>query len=90
MPRLMNTEVDLPKTEMKAQVQLTLPPVLREHEDFQFPLVVNMSVHLKEFLDICNIQFKDMVVLELKLYLLNGRLDGILIFQGENYKLTCS
>ena len=44
MPRSLKMKVSLPGTNRKAQVQLTLPPVLREEEDFKFPLVVNMLV----------------------------------------------
>ena len=42
MPRYEEFLVHLPGTKFKARVKLTLPPVLREEEDFIFPLIVNM------------------------------------------------
>ena len=44
MPGSRFLEVDLPDSEVNAQVKLTLPPVLREEEDYQFPLIVNVWV----------------------------------------------
>ena len=43
MPRLMEFSLPLPSSPASvARVKLTLPPVLREEEDFSFPLLVNM------------------------------------------------
>jgi len=42
MPRYEEFLVHLPGTKFKARVKLTLPPVLREEEDFIFPLIVNI------------------------------------------------
>ena len=42
MPRTEQMEVTLPGSSVPARVGLTLPPVLRESEDYKFPLLVNM------------------------------------------------
>ena len=43
MPRLTELSLPLPSSPGSlARVRLTLPPVLREEEDFSFPLLVNM------------------------------------------------
>ena len=43
MPRERELSVALPGLGgVAARVKLLLPPVLREHEEFSFPLVVNM------------------------------------------------
>ena len=43
MPRLMEFSLPLSSSPATmARVKLTLPPVLREEEDFSFPLLVNM------------------------------------------------
>ena len=43
MPRLMEFSLPLSSSPASvARVKLTLPPVLREEEDFSFPLLVNM------------------------------------------------
>ena len=43
MPRLMEFSLPLSSSSAAlARVKLTLPPVLREDEDFAFPLLVNM------------------------------------------------
>ena len=43
MPRERELSVALPGLRgVAARVKLLLPPVLREHEEFSFPLVVNM------------------------------------------------
>ena len=42
MPRLMELSLPLEESPAPARVRLTLPPVLREEEDFTFPLIVNM------------------------------------------------
>ena len=43
MPRLLELSLPLPSSrDGVARVRLTLPPVLREDEDFSFPLLVNM------------------------------------------------
>jgi len=42
MPSYKQFSIPLPNSEYRARVKLTLPPVLREEEDFQFPLIVNI------------------------------------------------
>ena len=42
MPRTEQRLVTLPGSAVPARVKLTLPPVLREAEDYKFPLLVNM------------------------------------------------
>ena len=42
MPSYEEFSVQIPGTDFKARVKLTLPPVLREEEDFVFPLIVNV------------------------------------------------
>ena len=42
MPRLLELSLPLEESPVAARVKLTLPPVLREEEDFTFPLIVNM------------------------------------------------
>ena len=42
MPRLLELSLPLEESPVDARVKLTLPPVLREEEDFTFPLIVNM------------------------------------------------
>ena len=42
MPRTEEMEVTLPGSPVPARLSLTLPPVLREAEDYKFPLLVNM------------------------------------------------
>ena len=42
MPRYHELSVALRDSSAPARVKLTLPPVLREDEDYKFPLLVNM------------------------------------------------
>lgn len=42
MPRQLELSLPLEDSLAPARVRLTLPPVLREEEDFSFPLIVNM------------------------------------------------
>ena len=42
MPRLLELSLPLEESPVAARVKLTLPPVLREEEDFTFPVIVNM------------------------------------------------
>ena len=42
MPWKKYLSVEIPGSRTPARVKLILPPVLREHEEFSFPLVVNM------------------------------------------------
>eukprot|EP00090_Calanus_glacialis_P007913 TRINITY_DN16308_c0_g1_i1.p1 TRINITY_DN16308_c0_g1~~TRINITY_DN16308_c0_g1_i1.p1 ORF type:complete len:847 (-),score=98.44 TRINITY_DN16308_c0_g1_i1:552-3092(-) len=42
MPSYEEFSIHLPGTNFKARVKLTLPPVLREEEDFTFPLLINV------------------------------------------------
>lgn len=42
VPRMRSFTVDLPDSNVPAQVRLIMPPGLREEEDFIFPLVLNV------------------------------------------------
>ena len=42
MPRTKELTVPLPGSITPARVKLIVPPVLREEEDFVFPLLINM------------------------------------------------
>ena len=42
MPSYKEFSLPIPGTNFKARVKLTIPPVLREEEDFVFPLLVNV------------------------------------------------
>ena len=42
MPSYEEHSVTIPGTNYKARVKLTIPPVIREEEDFVFPLIVNV------------------------------------------------
>ena len=42
MPKYEHLSVSLPGTSTKARIKLTLPPVLKESEDYKFPLLVYM------------------------------------------------
>ena len=42
IPRYHDMKVELPGTSTPARVRLILPPGLREHEEFVFPLIVNV------------------------------------------------
>ena len=46
MPSYEEFSIPLPGTNFKARVKLTLPPVLREEEDFTFLLLIKVSVKL--------------------------------------------
>ena len=42
VPRVLEVTLPLEDSPAPARVRLTLPPVLREEEDFTFPLIVNV------------------------------------------------
>jgi hypothetical protein len=42
MPRYEYLWVELSNTRTRARVKLTLPPVLRQHEEYKFPLIVHV------------------------------------------------